>query len=56
MAGINPSKVKEKETLEVSFSPKMEPESISISQVNTAPGMEKKSVEGKNMLIPKSLT
>ncbi len=56
MAGMNPTKVKEKQTLEVSFPPELQPESMTISQVNTAPGLEKKSVEGNSMLIPKSLT
>ncbi|MBT2694256.1 hypothetical protein [Bacillus sp. ISL-55] len=56
MAGMNPSTVKEKETLEVSFPPGIESANITISQVNAAPGMEKKRVEGDNMSIPKSLT
>jgi hypothetical protein len=56
MAGMNSKKVKEKQTLEVSFPPGLEPASLTISQVNTAPGLEKKSVEGNSMLIPKSLT
>lgn len=56
MAGMNPTKVKEKQTLEVSFPPELKPASMTISQVNTAPGLEKKSVEGNSMLIPKSLT
>jgi hypothetical protein len=56
MSGMDPTKVKEKETLEVTFPPEMEPDSISIAQVNTVPGMEKKSVEGNSMSIPKSLT
>jgi hypothetical protein len=55
MAGMNPSKVKEKETLEVSFPPELEPASITISQVNTAPGMEQVSVEGNSLSIPKNL-
>jgi len=56
MAGMNPTKVKEKQTLEVLFPPELEPATITISQVNAAPGLEKKSVEGNSMLIPKSLT
>ncbi|ESU31702.1 hypothetical protein G3A_15095 [Bacillus sp. 17376] len=55
MAGMDPTKVKEKETLEVSFPPEMEPESISITQFNTVPGMEKKSFEGNILSIPKNL-
>ncbi|MCM3666572.1 hypothetical protein M3204_19305 [Mesobacillus subterraneus] len=56
MAGMNPTKVKEKQKLQVSFPPGLEPASMTISQVNTAPGLKKKSVEGNSMLIPKSLT
>jgi hypothetical protein len=56
MAGMNPSKVKEKETLKVTFPEDIEPVIITISQVNTAPGMEKLRVEGNSALIPKSLT
>ncbi|NKE05979.1 hypothetical protein [Mesobacillus selenatarsenatis] len=56
MAGMNASKVREKEILEVSFPPEMEPLNIIISQGNAAPGMEKKRVEGDSLSIPKSLT
>ncbi|WP_214741100.1 hypothetical protein [Bacillus sp. ISL-41] len=56
MAGMNPSRVKERETLEVSFPPEVEPESITISQVNAAPGMEKQKAKEKTLPIPKSLT
>ncbi|MBT2663025.1 hypothetical protein [Bacillus sp. ISL-45] len=56
MAGTNPSKVKERETLEVSFPPEIEPETISISQVNAAPGMEKQKAKENTLPIPKSLT
>ncbi|GAM15257.1 hypothetical protein SAMD00020551_3413 [Mesobacillus selenatarsenatis SF-1] len=56
MAGMNPTKVKEKQTLEVSFPPELEPASMTISQVNSAPGLEKKTVQGNRMQIPKSLT
>ncbi|WP_144480397.1 hypothetical protein [Cytobacillus oceanisediminis] len=54
MAGMNPSKVKERETLEVSFPPEIEPDSILISQINTLPGMEKKIVKGTSIPIPKN--
>lgn len=56
MAGMNPTKVKEKQTLKVLFPPELEPTTIIISQVNAAPGMEKKSRKGNSMPIPKSLT
>ncbi|WP_079504452.1 hypothetical protein [Mesobacillus jeotgali] len=55
MAGMNPSKVKEKEILAVSFPSGFKPERIEISQVNAAPGMEKKKVVAHTMSIPKSL-
>lgn len=55
MAGMNPSEVKEKETLKVAFSEDIEPVNIIISQVNTTPGMEKVSAEGNSFSIPKNL-
>jgi hypothetical protein len=54
MAGMNPTKVKEKQTIEVTFPPEQEPESITISQVETAPGMEKQIVKGNSLSIPKN--
>ena len=54
MAGMDPFKVKERETLEVSFPPGIEPETISISQVNTLPGQEEKTVKGNSISIPKN--
>ncbi|UYZ22351.1 hypothetical protein [Mesobacillus jeotgali] len=54
MAGMNPSRVKERETLEVSFPSEIEPESITISQVNTLPGQEEKTVKGNSISIPKN--
>jgi hypothetical protein len=56
MAGVNPSKVKERDRIEVSFSTEIEPESISISQVNAAPGMKKQKAKESTLPIPKSLT
>jgi hypothetical protein len=55
MAGMNPSKVKEKEKLAVSFPAEFKPERIEISQVNASPSMKKKRVVAHTLSIPKSL-
>lgn len=54
MAGMNPAKVKEKQTLEVTFPPELKSARIEISQVRTLPGIDMKSVEGNIMTIPRN--